>query len=541
MDVTWQLLVWSPDGTPKETVGLTSAVGAIRSASVTGAGNCLEAEFDAVPAAINIPGRDIVQIQARVNGSLWASLYKGVTTKAGARRAVKRRPFKLVGLKKRLYEVPITARKITGADVAVMVNQALTSVTLPAGVTYNIADVPTQGFERGDRYPALESVGDFLDALVATVGTFVVAAETTYTFNGVTYNPGDVVPATVWGVRGDGSIFFTRPQAAPVLASESDELTTVTWADVSAEEVYDATQLIYASAYQGLQDFTFFQTSGVGATAQPAPHPIAYTSTPGEFNATRRVTLNAPLDHMTDVAVVGLARPEWTNPENAVDGDDATFAESTDDHALSLRIDGFWPSGSPGVIARVRYRRSGSKTLVLLQGGGEAAINRNLWLRAFWHDGNGSRYTFFREWLPQEGSLEIEEEIWVLPVPAEATGATHLQLSFEGASGVRIYTVEMFVVDEAVAKRLAANFTRPPQHDASTVRLQDQLGRVGATMTLTPDGENPQTQPIERIEYSLTREGGLTTTYHLGQAYDADLESQRALLEAIATTAARRA
>jgi hypothetical protein len=540
MDVTWRLLVWSPDGTPKETIGLTSAVGAIRSANVTGAGDCLEAEFEAVPAAIHIRGRDIVQIQARVNGSLWASLYKGITTKAGARRALKRRPFKLVGLKKRLYEVPITARKITGADVAVMVDQALTSVTLPAGISYDSANVPTQGFERGHRYPALESVGAFLDALEATVGTFIVAAGTTYTFDGVTYRPDDTVPATRWGVRGDGSIFFTRPQAAAVPASEADELTTVTWADVSAEEVYDAAQLIYASAYQGLADFTFSAPS-VGATAQPAPHPIAYTSTTGGFNSTRQVTLNAPLDHMTDVAVVGRADPEWTNPANAVDGDDATFAESTDDHALRLRIDGFWPSDSPGVITRVRYRRSGSKTLVLQQGGGETAINVNLRLRAFWYDGSQSHYNFHRAWLPKEGALEIEEEIWVLPVPAEATRATHLQLSFEGASGVRIYTVEMFVVDEAVAERLAAAFTRPPQHDASTVRLQDQLGPVSTTMTLTPEGETPQTQPVERIEYSLTREGGLATTYHLGQAYDADLESQRALLETIATNAARRA
>jgi len=56
-------------------------------------------------------------------------------------------------------------------------------------------------------------------------------------------------------------------------------------------------------------------------------------------------------------------------------------------------------------------------------------------------------------------------------------------------------------------------------------------------MNWTPEGETEVTVPVERIQYTLTPNDGLVTTYELGQAFDAELLSERAVLKGLAREA----
>lgn len=539
MAITWQLLVWAADGTAKDTITVDGSIAALVGLDVDGAGNCLEAEFVAVPSEVDIVARDIIQLQVQTDGVTWTSVYKGYIAIAGAPRADDFRTYKAVGLKQRFYEILLTEPVIGAADVATMVDQAISSLPLPTGVTYAAADVSTQTFQLGDRYPRLEYAGEFLDAVTDSVGSFIVPTGSNYTFNGVTYDSGDTVPATRWGVRGDGSFYFTRPQATAVEVDENSRDVLVTWSDVAAEEVYDGVNLVFASEYAGLDGFSY--SEGGTAVGQPAPFPIAYTVQDGNYESTRRVTLDAPLDFMMNGALVVNAMAGWSNPSNAVDGDNSTFAESTDDSGPELLLGATWPTGSPGVIVRARYQLSG--TQIALFSGGTA--DENLRLKLTWKVGSGrfddGVFGAERKFLPVTDSPAIEDVYWVLPTPADVLDdAVSLHLSFVAASGMRIYEVEAWVVDQDAASLLAEGYLRSPQSDASLVELVGQLGSVSQDLTLTPVDELAVTVPVERIEYTLTNEAGLQTVYHLGQAFDAERLSQRAVHEALSARIAKR-
>src|SRR5690606_8101545 len=84
---------------------------------------------------------------------------------------------------------------------------------------------------------------------------FVVQSGTTYAYDGVTYRPGDVVPAVTWGVRAghetgepsiiQGHMFFRRPRGALRLDELQDRL-DVAWEPVAADAVVDSVVVIVA-------------------------------------------------------------------------------------------------------------------------------------------------------------------------------------------------------------------------------------------------------------------------------------------------------
>lgn len=519
MSVQWRMHVWQADGTARPTIDLDSSVASLDRFEVDGAGNCLEATWRAKPSAVTIKVRDVIQLQVSTDsGSTWTSVYKGVVVTAGSPRAPGLQAYRAVGLKQRFYELLLEEFVISGGDVATMVDAALTAITLPEGVTYSSSGVPTQSFELGDRYPALEPVGEFLDALAATVGRFLVPAGTgPYTYDGESYADGEIVPATKWGVDADGAFFFRRPQENSVSVSETDNQTSVAWDRTSGEEVYDRVALIYASEYEGVE--TYRQ---LGGNEEPIPHPLARTYGSGPYESTRRHPLTAPLDYMEDVA--GLwTDSNVTNPGNAFDGDDTTYAE-------------FGSGGGSASLEGISLLRDGAIARVVFEKGADA---EPLDIQISWSHASG-----LTNWVYRYDDTDDSKRIAILPMPLPANmGATDsediiVRVQTDDAQGARVYSIEIFVPDETLGEQVAAGFEREPEGDVSRVTLQGQLGTVSQTMSLTPRGEAAIDVPIERIEYQLTRGRGLSTTYFVGQSHDADLLAQKVVLERLAERAA---
>jgi len=246
MSVQWKILVWEPDGTPRNDVTVADAVFSLESFSVSPAGSCQEANWMMLPSAVNVRARDIIQLQTSAGGA-WTPRFKGTVVMAGNPRSSEVQSYRAVGLKQRFYERVCTQARVPGGDVATgMAANAYLGLPTLVGVNPGL-NAPAVTFQLGDRFPALESYGELFDALAATVGQFIVPAGTSYVYDGVTYTAGQTVPAVEWGVDATGQAFFRRPHAAAVNVSEVDTNARVEWVPTNAENVVDAPVLVYAS------------------------------------------------------------------------------------------------------------------------------------------------------------------------------------------------------------------------------------------------------------------------------------------------------
>lgn len=540
MSLTWRILVTAPDGTPKTTITSTAQVASIDSLQVDGGGSCLEASLTAVPTAVDLGPRDVITVQASSDGfaSVLASFFKGYITSAGAQRGSRLQTFRAVGLKQRAYEVPITAARIAGADVATMAYGVFNTYLNPAivrGADLLFGSPRLLGFQLGDRYPALETAGDLLDALAATVGAFTVPAGESYTYNGHVYAAGELVPAVRWGAGVNGLWFFHRPQGRVAL-NEGARRVDVEWTARSAEEVFDRAILIYATELNG---DAVVRTAAGEQIAEPNPRPLFLASGSGPYQATRVEVLDAPLDFMVDDPASQMSSGTITDPGNAYDGNPLTYAEFLG-AGESLLVQ----SQEPG-IARVRVRVN-DQTI----GISATAVPPNVEIELSWWNGATLRGSSTYRLDP---TVAAEERTVILPVLAPAAFADVLtgfdrvyRVRVYGASGVRCYELAYFVPEPDAAERLAEALQRPPTPEVATIRYQGVINTIGAV--LTPTGHPAVLEltdltgatvamPVERYDASLTVDGGALLTVHAGQAFDADAEAQRVVLERLARRA----
>lgn len=542
----WQLLIYQQDATTlRATLTAADEVARLDSFTISPQGDCGDGVFTALPSAVAIEPRDIVVVEVDTTGSMEA-IYKGVVTVCGNPRSDDAQAYRVVGIRQRMYEQVVLDASVTGGDVAAMVRQVLSnSSNLPAGVTYTATDVPDLGFELGNRYPAYETVGDFLDAMMATVGRFIVPSGSSYTYDGTTYAPGDVVPAVTWGVRADGSIYFRRPAAtSAIAASELDARTLVTWNEINAEAAVTDNVLIYLAAFDLTHFIAVNWRSGSGDSAHnssdpPTMVPVARwngeaytTAISGDDEALiQRAVVPNPLDYMLSAPGGTPAETGWNGTANTRDGDLATFNQQTTTSGLSeLRVLNI--PASDGLL-RLRYSADGA--------GGTNA----LWQLAVRIKASSTDYVEMVYEVPD--SAGGVTDLW-LPVGVITdysgtlpfTGAAAIDLWVRGGtSGFRIYEIQFWVPDGDLGGTAGALYaegiTRPIPSEVASVAY-DGRGQLAAWMNLeTTTGTI--TLPLERIEYGISTEQGITTTYYAGQAYPSDLETQRVILDRLARRA----
>jgi len=539
MSADWRLYVYEPDGTALGFVDPTDGIVLeIPRIGVAPSGNSLEMEFTAIPTNFDGQARYLVVFQISVDGgSTYTSLFRGIITAAGDPRADTVRTYRAVGLYKRFSEVTVTEFRIEEDDVAAQALVLANGGTfLPDGMSTAVAaDFPDTNFTGGDRFPGFETVADGLNALAETVGEFVVPTGETYTYDGVTYSAGDVVPPVRWGVLAEtGTIFFRRPQAAAVAFDEGTRRTEVKWTRVNAEETIDYVRLSYA----GTRPIP--EVSAGACTDYPnTQEPVTRLFGSGAYEAERLVEIDFPKDFMVSIdweADWTVSAGAMTNLSNAFDGNDGTYAYNNSATDAEIRILGQTAKSS---VLRVR----GAVGANALSPSGNA-----MYVTVDWNK-TGFSTNKRRAWyIPPISSGVVGDpfEIWTnldVPVCADA-GVNEFKVFIGLAEDSRVFSVEWLEPDVdsggTASERLAEGYMRSPAAQAAEVRYRG-FGAISQTLDLTgSDGTAYPGLPIERIEYSVTVEGGVETTYFIGEAFDADLEAEKVLIGEVAKAAINR-
>ena len=530
-----------------------AGVASLDSFSVDNMGNCLEARFRASPQYVDIRPRDIVSLEISTDGgSTWSPVYRGYVVTAGNKRSKNLEQYKLVGLYQRFYEITNPRWNIPEGDVgtqaAFVFDRLDAAGDWPAGVVNTEPTVPTFNFVNGIRYPNKESYGDTLQALADSVGRFVVPVGGSYTFDGVTYAEGETVLGAKWGVDGAGNAFFSRPQGSNVVVSESADNVLADFVQVTGEEVFDVVELIYATENE-FEDWTnglYVKQTGtptdrVFAARYGVPIPLTRQFTFGTNGAVRKVVVPSPLSLMTSDMTATTLTGTVTNPTGAITGGTTTLGSSGTNAVI---YDSAITDAGEGFIVRFTLDpTSTSSTLVVRFGsprqytGGPLEFGS---VRFSFSDYDASFGTSARTYLFTV--LPLANDLFPLSVVSnnEPFDAIATAVSFEGVD-MDIEDVEIYVpdVDDGGTKseQFASGFVRDTTEDVAAVQLFGEFGVVAPRMDFTPVGESSVVVPIERVEYRLTTRDGLVTAYELGQAYDAELLSERAVLKSLAREA----
>ena len=556
MPLTWTIEVQdATTGTVKGTITPADHVVRIDSFEVFTDGDCGEANLTALADSVNINPRDVIVISTQADGELTPTQrYRGVCVLAGSPEGADPQRFRFAGLRSRFYEITTPVARIEGDDVSRMTEDVTAALeaasSFPVGLWgWAFAGYPLTGFVLGDRYPALESVGETLDALAEAVGAFIVPGGETYEYGGHTYLAGDVVPAVRWGVDAAGLLNLRRPaHVAPLAVSEASEGVVVRWQGISAERVVDRVRLVYAAHYAEISDATmrlYVAVDGSNAvTLAPFAVPLArqFNAPGAAYDSEAVIPLETPGDYMQRVTPLTQTDGTTTNTENAFDGNDGTYAEAV----------GFWRSlmfshslsRVPSCVVYVDVVLPGGASFSSMGVPIAASISIHMWPTGVDpHPRQILRY----EIEPRDAT---ERRRLALPVLPSADAANPWETyrgvsgSIDIAEGGRVHRFDVLVPEVELggtaSEKLASGYfigVPPAVASVELLGMHDPVENV----TLTPaSGAAALDLHIERTEYAISTERGATTTYHAGQPYEGDLMAQRAVLDALAARAARK-
>jgi hypothetical protein len=545
MSFTYRVTISEPDGTQRGVYTPSDELGELGEFEILPGGICGDGQFSLLRSAIQVELRDLVLVETSDDGTTFTSLYLGVVVEAPNSRSDELGLVRCVGLKQRLYETTVQESVLFEDDVAQLFRDALSGLTLPQGITFTNANAPLTDFTAGTRYPKYESVGALADALAEQVGSFIVPTATTYTYDSVVFNAGDVVPPVVWGVTAAGALVWRRPLGSALAVDETDVDTRIEWLPIEAESFVNRVNVIYATAFDlDLFDFvTITGTAGVGTQHLPDPLPIVRTfSATGVTNATASA-INAlapePLTLMTQSPTLGYDTfVAWTNPDNMVDNNPATFAVKLGGGAVEFQNSS--TSGSTTGIGD-----GFGQGVFVLQYSSLAPIDFELSVvNPFFPT---AVLTYFGQ-LPATLSLDVTTRVGLLVATPKELNAEGLpfglssSIYLETNDDVRIYLAQAFRpdVDNGGTRdaTFAEAFFTQPKDAVSNVRITG-INAIAPTVTITPLVSGAVTASVERVGYSITTDGGAQTVYYVDQAFAANEEAQRVVLERLARRAVR--
>jgi hypothetical protein len=547
----WRLTVEEEDGTLRGVFTSSNPVASLDDFSVDPLGGSVTASFQGLPKVLGIEARDVVTLEVEPPSGSFTPVFKGYVSSLPSPFSDEVGTYNLVGMRQRLYEVPVADVYLRQRDLADMVKEAISGSNLPVGVTYSAAAVPTLNFEAGIRLPQGETLGDLLDDLAATVGRFIVPPSLTYTYDSVVFSAGEVVPAVRWGVDANGVVFFRRPLIAAVALDESDVNTRIDWQDISAEEIPNVIGLVYGSAYDlNLVKSAFtFQLTGLPVgffndelTVQPVPYAMirrlgSGSALPAAQQRYRRVDVENPLDFCERYTGYTTQSTNWTNPNNVLDNDILTFAEaSSASNSLVINTDALTTPSPPfkDCFLIVDYESTDDFDMTVRFNAAPFNVFPVL----------GALVLNLQVVLPDSGGQRGRALLFLgVPATAPFTSATSPSFEFSDLPEfTKIYRMSVFAPDVDLggdlSERLARAYERQVQLTAGRVQVYDYL-TPSAVAEVTAIGDPPVEVPVERVEYRLTTSEGLSTTFQLGAAYDAELEVERVLLERLARRAVR--
>lgn len=539
------MIVTGEDGTSKPNITAADPIANLPSFSVDVLGGSLTASFSGLAKNLDLASRDIVTFELAEDGVTFSQVFRGYVAELPSVYADNIGTYRLVGMKQRFYELPVRALRLVQADVAAMVREVITSINMPVGTSYSSSNVPDLGFVNGLRIPQSETIGDFLDSLARLVGRFIVAPSSTYTYDGLTYNAGDAVPAVRWGVTANGAFFFRRPVPSTITLNEDATDIDIEWLNVVSEESPNATVLVFGQSYD-TQVFNtlslFYSSTSIPATyssiATQPPLALAMVrelgsgmSAPESERRYRRVVVDNPFELLDLTPGYVIGGQGFSNLANAADGDATTYAEVT---------------GTPNTIGYNRNDFDGVREcFIYVDYSSDQVVEVNVSWRG-WTIGNfppaGSPAFNLVGQLPSTDGRRNQVLLFVgTPVDVPLSLITYIRPTLSNFDvGARVYRFELLVPDVDVGggfcEAVAESFERPIPVAASAATFFG-FGSLATTVTVNPLVLSPVNLSVERVDYALSTSNGVQTTYRLSSAYDSSSELERILLERLARRA----
>jgi hypothetical protein len=219
----WRIQQYDAVGVSVKTIGMTAPIQSFNSLRLRGDGSCEEGSFTALVSALDINPRDILVIEASEDNSSWTPIYSGIVTAPGAKRSPDVSEVRLVGLSKRIGEVAVDEQTYIEQDLGETVREIVDEF-LPDGVIYDAALVPDVNFTIGEVNTQFQLLDNVLNNLALGAPQFVVPAGESYTYDGVTYDEFETVPAMTWGVLPNRKFFFKRVAGSETFTEAVDDV-----------------------------------------------------------------------------------------------------------------------------------------------------------------------------------------------------------------------------------------------------------------------------------------------------------------------------
>jgi hypothetical protein len=490
--------------------------------------DCKEATFTGLALELGIGPRDVLVLEASPDAVTWTPWFSGVTTKPGALRLARRSSVRLVGLSKRVREVVTDGSTYAEQEMAALV-RTLAQAHLPGGIIYDATLIPDLALTVGKSQMRFDYLGSVLDQLMAQAPGFVVAEGSSYTYDGVTYNPGDAVPPVTWGVLPDRRFFFRR-QSGEIDLIEGASV-TVSPIEPSAEEACTAVAFIRVdgSTYKGGTLITGPDADDWGQIVrrEAVPPGLLQQVTGGAAEG-----YGGTAQHTTNAGSSWFLWDLWTGYFR--DENNSTIVRAYQSGNSGLGRQTFFLVGvgyefdSPTHVARVRVKANvvTGPNDIYVGTPGEASKKVKL--------GSGSI----------DGEFEVSIEGLNGPT-AVSELIVGQWISSEGADfEIRVTEFKVFGVDEETLTDLAESYYKVPVLERLDVEVQGRLIEPKPFTRLTLDDGAEVLMATAEVEYKLTKAGGVQSIVRMGQGEDADLlaaghliqgKADRAQLAAIGT------
>ena len=516
--MSWQALVHGSDGVLRSTLTPDDPVESLWWTS-RGDGDNVEAVIRGV--GLDLRPRDIVRIDAAATpGAALVPRFWGWVVETADPRARGLVDVRLVGGSGRLKEITTQAANLGsmrgGTEVASMALAAAALGSSPPPRMTRPASFPSTTFQLGWYATAFTNVAQVLDDLALTAPGFTVEPSSSYTYDGVAFNPGDVVPPVTWGTRPTAAaaeIFWRRATDGTTLVL--DEVTdglTLEFAPFSVEELTDRVTLLLVEETQF--DHLQLAESAVLNDNRIPPVPVAHRyAVPGATLHAARTERIPALDGMTTAAWAAAATStNLSGVSNAFDGDAGTYASNTAAGDCSV-----------GRAAALTTRG------VEIHYSSFVPVQVSL----------ASTIPFFRSlaWTELQATDGAQSVVTLLTPFGWATDAdvnnvtVGITATADAAGDVRIYNVRGLKPDAPTLDRMAKAFVSAPLSSVATVVVPNRVVAPTPRTTITLADGSTLTADVGVLEVAITPSRGLETTLRLNHSLAAAAATTRALID----------
>lgn len=519
--MSWQALVHGADGVLRATLSPADPVESLWW-TCRGDGDNVEAVIRGV--GLDLRPRDIVRIDAAATpGGALSPRFWGWVVETADPRSRDVVEVRLVGGSARLREVSVLAANLgdmrASTEVASMALKAADLGANPPPRLTRPASFPSTTFKLGWYATAYTNIAQVLDDLALTAPGFTVAAGASYSYDGKTFNPGDVVPPVTWGTRvtsGSAEIFWRRATSGtPLALDEVADGLRVEFEPYSSEALADRVVLLLVEAPQF--DGLGLSQSGILGDARVPPVPVAHSyAAPGAVLHAARVERVPALDGMASATWMAAAvSTNMSAVGSAFDADPTTYSYNTAAGACSLGR-----AAAPATRGLEIHYSSFVPVVVELQS--------SIMFPSF------NAYAFSE--LPATGGAQ--QVVTLLTPFAWAVGedvnnvAVNMIATADAANDVRVYNLRGLQPDATTLDRMAQAFIATSMASTATVVIPNQIVAPTPKASVALADGTTVAGDIGTLEYAVTRERGLETTVRLNHSLSAEAATTRALLDA---------